>query len=79
MNWRKEFQGEFGNRFAWLVRNDRKAIAVALIKIINAVWFAGLWQAGFPVDLSLFLWLGFFIVSMLLAVRLEFYKGEEDG
>jgi hypothetical protein len=79
MNWRKGFQNEFSDRVSWLVQNDKKAAAAGLIKLINAVWFAGLWQAGFSIDLPLFVWLGFFIVSMLIAVRLEFYKGEKNG
>ena len=78
MNWRHEFQGEFSDRIAWLVRNDRKTAITGLIRFINAVWFAGLWQAGFP-ELLLFVWLGFFIVSMLLAARLEFYKESKNG
>ena len=79
MNRRRGFQNEFGNRLAWLVQNDRKAVVIGLIKLVNAVWFAGLWQAGFAIKLSLFLWLGFFIASMLFAARLEFYKGEKNG
>ncbi len=79
MNWRREFQNEFSDRVAWLARNDRKSVFVGLIKLINAVWFAGLWQAGFIFSRALLLWVGFFIVSMLIAARLEFYKGEKNG
>jgi hypothetical protein len=79
MNWRKELQNEFSDRLSWLVQNDKKAVAAGLIKLINAVWFAGLWQAGFVINWSLFVWLGFFTVSMPIAARLEFYKGEKNG
>ena len=79
MNWRRELQIEFGNRVDWLVRNDRKTAAIGLIKLVNAVWFAGLWQAGFAISPSLFFWLGFFIASMSIAVRLDFIKEDKNG
>lgn len=79
MNWRKELQVEFGDRVGWLVRNDRKTAAIGLIKLVNAVWFAGLWQTGFAVSLPLFLWLGFFVVSMLLAFRLDKSRFNQKG
>lgn len=70
MNWRKGFRIEFGNRVSWLVQNNKKEVATGLIKLINAVWFAGLWQAGFAINWPLFVWLAFFIISMAVAVRL---------
>lgn len=79
MNWRKGFQNEFNNRVSWLVQNDKKAAAAGLIRLINAVWFAGLWQAGLGINGALFVWLGFFIASMLIAARLELYKGGEKN
>jgi hypothetical protein len=79
MNKRRELQIEFSNRIDWLVRNDRKTAAIGLIKLVNAVWFAGLWQAGFAISPLLFLWLGFFIASMLIAVRLDFIKEDKNG
>ncbi|WP_031595312.1 hypothetical protein [Ferrovum myxofaciens] len=79
MNWRKGFQNEFGNRVSWLVQNDRKTVVIGLIKLVNAIWFAGLWQAGFAINGSLFVWLVFFVVSIVIAARLDFYQGEKNG
>ncbi|OYV32083.1 MAG: hypothetical protein B7Z83_11125 [Thiomonas sp. 20-64-5] len=79
MNWRKELQVEFGDRVGWLVRNDRKTAAIGLIKLVNAVWFSGLWQTGFAVSLPLFIWLGFFVASMLLAFRLDKSRFNQKG
>ena len=79
MSWRDVLQAEFGSRMAWLVRNDRKAMLVGLIKLVNAVWFAGLWQAGLKFDLALLVWLVFFVVTMLLAFRLDSAGFNQQG
>ncbi len=71
MSSRNELGKEFGIRFTWLVRNDRKMLFIGLLKLVNAVWFAGLWQTGFAIGLSLLLWVVFFIASMLIAIRLD--------
>jgi hypothetical protein len=79
MNWRREFENEFSDKFSWLVQNDKKTILIGLIKVVNAVWFAGLWQAGWVIGAPLFFWLGFFVITMLIAIRLDFYKEEKNG
>ena len=85
MNWRREFQNEFSSRLAWLARNNRKSVFIGVIKLVNAVWFAGLWQAGLAASLSLFLWLGFFVVTIAIAFWLDredsssFNKEKIDG
>ena len=75
MSLRHEFMNEFGARFTWLVKNSRHSVLIGIIKLINAVWFAGLWQAGLALNRPLIIWLVFMVVSMTAAVWLDGQSG----
>lgn len=79
MSWRREFGDEFARRFAWLVRHRRMSVLIELIKLVNAVWFAGIWQAGLMASRAMFIWLGFFVVTMALALWLELKINKEES
>ncbi|MHB1657627.1 MAG: hypothetical protein ACYCSZ_14825 [Burkholderiales bacterium] len=74
MRARIQMWGGFAAIFRGLVqhtRGDRNGWLVLAIKLMNAVLFTALWQAGLTVGWPLVLGLGFFAASMTLAFKLE--------
>lgn len=55
----------------WLWRNDRRGLAVGGVRIINAVFFAAIWAAGFPIAPITVIWLAFFAGSMAWAFHAD--------
>lgn len=66
---RDEVVQEMRNMLGWLWRNDRRGLAVGLVRIVNAVFFAAIWAAGFPIAPITGIWLMFFAVSMAWAFQ----------
>lgn len=71
MNWRNEFMNECSEKVAWLIHNDKRTGVIMILALINAVWFAGLWQSGFTINWSLIYWLIYFVASMAVTIWLE--------
>lgn len=68
---REELLREFGATLDRLRAQRRPVLWVAGIKIVNAVVFAVLWQAGFPRGWPLLVWLVFFALSMAFAFEID--------
>lgn len=64
---RDEVVQEMRNMLVWLWRNDRRGLIVGVVRIVNAVFFAAIWAAGFPIAPITGVWLAFFAVSMAWA------------
>jgi hypothetical protein len=64
---RDELTQEMRGMLVWLWRNDRRGLAVGLVRIVNAVFFAAIGAAGFPIAPITGVWLVFFAGSMAWA------------
>ncbi len=53
------------------LRADRSALLIAVLQVVNAVWFAALWMRGFRPVAATAIWAAFFLVCLALAVRIE--------
>lgn len=74
---REEFFTAFRTNLWQAMLHDKRSIAIACIKVVNAFWFAGLVAAGFALSLPLVLWIFFLPLSLGFAVYLE--QGREQG
>ncbi len=75
---RDEFYAAFRNSLGQAMLHDKRSVAIGLIKVVNAFWFAGLWAAGFAMSLPLVLWIFFLPLSFAFALYLEQGRGQEE-
>lgn len=68
---RDELTQEMRDMLLWLWRNDRRGLAVGFVRIINALFFAVIWAAGFPIAPITGVWLVFFALSMAWALHAD--------
>ena len=68
---RRQVLDDVSARLAHSLKGDRKGLAILLLQVINAVWFATLWEHDFKPTAAAAIWAAFFAASMAAAVLIE--------
>ncbi len=68
---RRQVTDEVGAGLATAMQRDRKGVVILLLQVINAVWFAALWEGGFESLAALVIWAAFFALSIVISIAIE--------
>jgi len=74
---RQQVVDEVGAGLTWALQHDRKALAILVLQIVNAAWFALLWAHGFRPWASVMVWALFFVASLVAMIAIERRRARE--
>ena len=68
---RRQVADEIGASLSQAIQRDRKSLVILLLQVVNAVWFAVLWERGFKPPTATVIWSVFFAASMAVSIVIE--------
>lgn len=68
---RSQVSDEIGASLTRAIQRDRKGLVILLLQIVNAVWFAVLWEHDFKPPAATVIWSLFFAASMAVSIAIE--------
>jgi uncharacterized membrane protein YhhN len=71
---RRQVSDEIGAVLSRAIQRDRKSLVILLLQIVNAVWFAVLWEHAFKPPVATFIWSVFFAASMAVSIAIEKHR-----
>ncbi|WP_013123552.1 hypothetical protein [Thiomonas delicata] len=68
---RRQVADEIGASLSQAMQRDRKSLVILLLQVVNAVWFAVLWERGFEPIAAVGIWAAFFSASITVSILIE--------
>ncbi|HOI66273.1 MAG TPA: hypothetical protein PLD03_06680 [Thiomonas arsenitoxydans] len=68
---RRQVSDEIGASLSRAIQRDRKSLVILLLQIVNAVWFAVLWEHRFEPVAAVGIWAVFFAASITVSIAIE--------